>query len=57
MAVPLDQRLAGVLPPPLGEYHEHRHADSHDGEDDVEGERHRHLGSGGEQVGHRSSEE
>ncbi len=44
--------VAGLLPTPLRDDHQHRHGDPDHGENDVEGERDGHLGAGGEEVGH-----
>ena len=46
------QPVAGFPVPPLGDDHQHGHADADDGEDDVEAERDRHLRAGGEEIGH-----
>ena len=44
--------VAGLPVAPLGDDHQHGHADADDGEDDVEAERDRHLRAGGEEIGH-----
>ncbi len=45
--------IAGLHPSPLGQHHQYGHGDPDLGEDDVEAEGERHLGAGGEEIGHR----
>jgi len=47
--------VAGAAIEPPGHHHQQRHRDPDAGKDDVEGERHRHLGSRGENIRHHWS--
>jgi hypothetical protein len=41
-----------LLPPSLGDDHQDRHPNAHDGKDDVEAKRDRHLRSRSQEIGH-----